>query len=180
MEKKVIFIISFLMIVYSDILYCHGQEIKKDSVYLSLYTPAEAGFVFLNQVLNSEHQWLDEKGTYIVTQSIYPDSLTSIKVNFDSTLRGIGLNDFLTEKYIGCVLYRGKLFFLDNTFEAKNNLFFQRTPFTKGFKNYGKTIINVINDRIVTWTFVFINGQIVSESVSPPSTIVNFKDRDFE
>lgn len=180
MEKKIVFFISFLMMSYIGTQYCYGQDLKKDSVYLSIYIPTEEGIVFLDKLLNSEHQWLDEKGTYILTQSIYSDSLTSIKVNYDSTLKGIGLNDFLAKKYVGCVLYRNKLFFLDNTFKEENNLFFRHTAFTKSFADYGATIINVINDKIITWTFVFIDGQIVSESVSPLSTIANFKECDFE
>ena len=77
-------------------------------------------------------------------------------------------------------LQKNKLFFLDNTFKAENNLFFRHTAFTKSFADYGTTIINVINDKVITWTFVFIDGHIVSESVSPLSTIANFKDCDFE
>lgn len=168
------------MMPFIGIHYCHGQEPKKDSVYLSIYVPTEKGIVLLDKVLNSAHQWLDETGTYILSQSICSDSLTLIKVNFDSTLKGIGLNDFLAEKYVGCVLSRGKLFFLDDTFREENELFFRHTAFTKGFANYGAKIINIINDKVITWEFVFINGHIVSESVSPPSTIANFKDCDFE
>lgn len=89
-----------------------------DSVDLPLYAPSENSTVFLNEVLDSEHQWLDEKGIYNLSQSALTDSLTSIKVNFDSALKETGLNKSLAKKY-RCVFYREKLFFLDDTFERK-------------------------------------------------------------
>lgn len=177
MEKKILIFISFLMMLYIDMQSCQGQDMKTDSVYLSLYTPTQKGIAILDKVLYSEHQWLEEKGTYIISQSIFTDSLASIKVNFDSTLRGIGLNNSSSKKYLGCVFYRKPLFFIDNTFR-KNNLFFQRTASKKSFVDFGTTMIEVTNDKIVTWTFILADGQIISESISPLSTILNFDDSD--
>lgn len=179
MEKKILIFISFLMMLYIDMQSCQGQDMKTDSVYLSLYTPTQKGIAILDKVLYSEHQWLEEKGTYIISQSILADSLASIKVNFDSTLRGIGLNNSSSKKYLGYVLYQKKLFFIDNTFR-KDNLFFQRSKSKKGFVDFGTAMTEVINDKIVTWTFILADGQIISENISPPSTTLNFEDSDFD
>lgn len=59
MEKKIAVFIAFLMISTVGVQHCQGQKLKTDSVYLPLYAPSENGTVFLNKVLDSEHQWLD-------------------------------------------------------------------------------------------------------------------------
>lgn len=146
-----------------------------DSVYMSVFEPNRESISLLNKVLNTKHIHINNKeGTFLMSGKVTADSLVVVNVLYDSTWGGCVLNDFRLQQYYGCLIYKDRLFMLDNSLQQVDSVIFNSTQHKKGFVDYGSTMLEVINDREVIWSFVLIDGKFENAMIYPPGVIFDF------
>ncbi len=172
-------IVALVLVLLLPIVQNKGwANTRRDSTYLSIYEPTEAGYEVLNEVLNSKHQWLGDQGTYIVYRVPRQDDV--LKIMFDDTKRGFFLNKYDSKpgRYYGCIIYKNQLFMLESSAKQFGSLLFYETNSRKGFIKNNQIII-VTNDRVVIWNFALIDGKFENAGMDPPSMIFDLDTTDF-